>query len=92
MKVVSRTLPMVYFELGFPIWNGGKRVVGLADYKIGFHNKIKLTYKRKDGSESFPDDYYISGEKAKTFPTQVLKGGVTVHLIPLSELEILAYE
>jgi len=92
MKVISRTTPLNYFELKFPIWNGGKRVVGLNQTRIGFHNKIKITYKRKDGTESFPDDYYISGEKARSFPTQVLKGGVTVHLIPLSELEILAYE
>lgn len=80
---------MNYFELGSPIWRGGRPHVGLADFRIGAQNKVKITYRRKDGTESFPDMYYISGDKAKQYPTQVVKGGVTLHVIPLKDMEVI---
>lgn len=84
-----RTTPMSYVPIRFPIWNGGQRFVGIADFRIQTHNKIEILYVRKDGTRSFPNCYYISGVDI-TKPehkVQSVKGGVKVYLVPISELQ-----
>lgn len=91
--MITRELPRMtvctLFKINAPIWGGGKRVVGLALNRIGVHNEIEFTYRRKsDGELSFPDRYYISGEKIKAldFEHQVVKGTILV-LVPFDQLE-----
>lgn len=81
--------PMALIEIRFPIWNGGQRYVGIADFRIRAHNKIVILYTRKDGTKSFPNPYYISGADIKSpdHKFQVVKGGVKLYLVPISELE-----
>lgn len=84
-----KTTPMSYVPIKFPIWNGGQRYVGIADFRIRQHNKIEILYVRKDGTRSFPNCYYISGADIKKpeHKVKTVKGGVKVYLIPISELE-----
>lgn len=93
MKLSRLTVCQV-FPLRAPIWNGGKKVAGLNIQRIGDHNEITFSYVRKsDGERSFPDSYYISRKKIQEneYPTQFIKG-VTLLLIPFSDLEILERE
>lgn len=90
---LPRTTTCTLFSIQQPMWLGDekKRVVGLAKNRIGLHNEIEFTYVRKsDGKLSIPEHYYISGEKLaqRDFRRQVRKG-ITLLLIPLSELEVL---
>lgn len=87
---IDRLTPCTVFDLRTPIWNNGKRVVGLNKARITRHNEINLSYVRKsDGQRSFPDPYYFNGEKLEhmEFAEQTVKGGVKLVLIPFSELE-----
>lgn len=84
-----QTTGMSYVPIKFPVWNGGQRFVGIADFRIRPHNKIEILYVRKDGHRSFPNCYYISGEDIKRpdHKTKIVGGGVKVYLVPVSELE-----
>jgi len=67
-----------------PIWKTNS--IGIAHYKIIDDLEIEIDYKRKDGSKVFPNIYTISKEKALTYPTQMIKDRVTVHIIPINDL------
>lgn len=88
---LNRLTPCQLFEIRAPIWNGGKKMVGLNIGRIGPHNEIRFTYRRKsDGELSIPDAYYFDGNKLKDidYTRQNVKG-TTLVLIPFSDLEIL---
>lgn len=91
VKELPRKTVCTLFSIRAPMWmgNSGKRVVGLSLNRIGVHNEIEFTYRRKsDGELSYPDRYYISGEKIKAldFEHQNRKGTVLV-LVPFDQLE-----
>lgn len=88
---LNRMTPAQLFEIRAPIWNGGKKMVGLNERRIGAHNEIRFTYRRKsDGELSIPDVYYFNGNKLREidYTRQNVKG-TTLVLIPFSDLEIL---
>lgn len=91
--MVTRELPRktvcTLFRINSPIWGGGKRVVGLASDRVGVHNEIEFLYRRKsDGELSYPDRYYISGEKIKALDFErMVRKGVTLILVPFDQLE-----
>lgn len=98
MSQLTRQLPRlttcVLFEINSPIWNGGRKMVGLNIQRIGKHNEIHFTYRRKsDGQLSIPDTYYFDGDKLEQldFQHQAVKG-VTLVLVPFTELELLERE
>lgn len=91
MKYLPPTTVCQLFEIRAPIWNGGKRFVGLNKQRIGFHNEIRFTYRRKsDGELSFPDIYYFDGKKLQQVDYELKNvRGVTLVLVPFTDLEIL---
>lgn len=92
MKYLPRTTVCTLFEIGSPIWNGGKRVVGLAEYRITKHNEITFGYvRKKDGKKSIPDHYYFDGDLKDNYPRDVQKG-LKLVLVPFTDLEILTRE
>lgn len=74
-------------ELRGPIWNGGKPHIGVADFRIGQNDEVevKITYRRKDGNESYPGKYIMKAAKLRTYPTQVVGSGVTLFVAPLRD-------
>jgi len=74
------------FQIHVPRWK--ERVVGIADYRISRHNEIRILAKNKDGKKYYPDNYYMSGEQARTYPTQT-RSGITLRLIPINDLKVL---
>ena len=89
---ISRFTPCQVFEIRTPVWGGRK--VGLATYKIGTHNEVRVLYKDSEGRPVYPLPLYVSGEKARTYPTQPVKSNpnVVLHVIPLADLEVLERE
>jgi len=87
--LLNRTTPCQVFEIRTPVWGGRK--VGLATYKIGTHNEVRILTKDKYGQLLFPQPLYISGEKARTFPVEAVKSNraIKLHVIPVNELEVL---
>lgn len=76
-------------EIKSPMWNGGRRCVGIADYKIGTRSTdIKILYKNKDGAQIYPYTYTIDTVDARKFPTMKLKCGVNLRLIPIDALKV----
>lgn len=77
-------------EIRGPIWNGGKPQIGIADFRIKSIDKVrvKITYKRKDGTESYPDIYTMLVSKLLTYPVQIVGGGVKLYVAPLSDWDI----
>ena len=87
---LGRTTPAQVFEINTPVWGGRK--VGLATYKIGIHNEVRILYTHSGSTERvYPQPLYISGKKARTYPTQPVKSNphVILHIIPINDLEVL---
>ena len=86
---VSRLTPLNAIPpIHAPRWNGGKRVVGIADYRIKDANRIEIDYVRKsDGERVYPTPFFMRGNKIKTYPTQIVRGGVKLYQVPIDDLE-----
>jgi len=84
---LPRLQPVQYIEIKKPRWK--QRVVGIASYRVGTHNQINIIAKDKTGKLYYPNDYYMSGEDIKKYDKQTLGSGVVLHLVPISDLEIL---
>lgn len=83
--------PAQLFNIRIPVWNSGKRMVGLASYKIGNHNEIRILAKNKGGERTYPQPFYISGSKARSYDTQPVKThpDILLYMIPIADLEVL---
>lgn len=90
--VLSRTTPCNVTKINFPIWNGGKRVVGIAPHRVATHNEIQILYKRKsDDQRIYPLPFYMSGKDIKTYPLEPLVKypNVYLYLVPVDDLTLL---
>jgi hypothetical protein len=85
---VPRMRQHTLFQIKFPIWNGGSRVVGLALDRMTDHNEVEILYvRKKDGIRIYPDRYYVDGRIAKVFYNrQTLPSGVELVLVPVENL------
>jgi len=77
------------FKIRAPIWNGGKKMVGLDMARITDHNEIEFTYVRKsDGELSIPDHYYFDGKLLQQIDFELQRfGTTTVVKIPFQHLK-----
>jgi hypothetical protein len=68
-----------------PIWKS--RSVGIAEYQITEDLCIEIDYRKKDGTWLYPKRFTIEKERALTYPTQIVRGGVVLRIIPISDLK-----
>ncbi len=84
--VLSRLTVCQKFDIMQPRWKD--HVVLLKNSHIGTHNEITFRY-----APTYPDKYYLSGDKARTFPIELMetKNGnkLTMRVVPLDDLEVL---
>lgn len=73
------------FHIETPIWHNLS--VGLDHDKLEKDNWIHIDYKNKNGKLWDPRTYYITGEKADSYPMQFIKNKVTVHIVPIADLD-----
>lgn len=74
------------FKIREPIWNGGKRAVGIAEYKLRPYNSIEILYATKDGQRLYSDTYLITKGEALQYPIQMIRG-VKLRIIPIENLK-----
>lgn len=86
---LPRTTHFADIQILAPRWKD--KTVLIADWKVGRHNKISITAKRKDGTRFYPEPFYMSGEKLRTYPKQPHSSRF-VHIVPLADLEPLELE
>lgn len=89
IQQLSRTTVCTLFKIRAPIWNGGKKMVGLNMQRITKHNEIHFTYVRKsDGELSIPDAYYFDGDLLKEidFEKQAIQG-TYLAIIPFEHIK-----
>lgn len=95
ITTLSRTTPCSVIKIRFPIWNGGKRSIGIAPHRIGTHNQIEIEYKRKtDDQLIYPLPFYMKGQDIKTYPLEPLKNypNIYLYMVPMDDLTILERE
>lgn len=95
VTTLFRTTPVQEIHINTPVWFGGQRCVGIADWKVGQHNAIYIDYVRKsDGEKIYKRPFYISGKDAQKYPLKPLKShpNIKVYWIPLADMNILEYE
>jgi len=79
---------MESIKIKAPIWKK-PRSVGIASYKITGNLKIEILYKDKSGEKLYPNPFYITKEKALSYPTQYLsKHDLTLYIIPIKDLDL----
>lgn len=76
---------MAHFSIREPIWSS--RSIGIADNRISEQNTIECTYRTKDGTRLYPDVIMLTRQQLNQYPTQKIKGGVTLRIIPLKVLD-----
>lgn len=89
IKELPRMTVCTLFKIRAPIWNGGKKMVGLNMQRITKHNEIHFTYVRKsDGELSIPDVYYFDGDLLKEidFEKQAIQG-TYLAIIPFEHIK-----
>lgn len=72
-------------EIKVPIW--GKRAIGIANYKITEDLEVTISYKDVDGNLVYPGIYRMSKDKALSYPTQTIKQGIVLHIIPIRDFD-----
>lgn len=81
---LNNQIPRQNFQIYNPRWHD--RIVLLADFKIQSHNVITFPKAR-----TLVGEWYISGDKAKTFPAEPMKTKsgttMTMRVVPIDELE-----
>ena len=88
--ILSRTTTCNKIEIKSPRWK--QRVVGIASFRVGEHNQIEIIATDKENKRYYPNQYYMSGDKIRSYETQVLPSGVKLYLVPINDLEILERE
>ena len=48
---LSRTTPVQHIVIEKPRWK--QRVIGVATFRVGHHNMIEITAKKKDGTKYY---------------------------------------
>lgn len=92
---LSKSTPANVIKIRFPVWNAGKRVIGIAAHKVGTHNQIEIEYTRKsDGERIYPNPLYMAGKDIKAYPLEPLKKypNIYLYMVPVADLEILERE
>jgi hypothetical protein len=86
---LGRFMPCTLFEIKTPVWGGRK--VGLATYKVGTHNEIRILTKNAQGERLYPQPLYISGAKARQYPIEPVRSNpnIKLYIIPVNDLEVL---
>lgn len=68
-----------------PIWNGGKRYIGIADYRVlqcGNIVEFECDYKNKEGVRIYPRPFKVPKFLVLHSPTHVLKpSGTRLYLV-----------
>lgn len=77
---------MRHIEIHSPIWKD--RSVGIASYKIDQDIEVEITYKDKKGERMFPCRFFMTREKALSYPSKMVKN-VVLKIIPISDFQIL---
>jgi hypothetical protein len=85
--ILDRTTPCSQIEIKAPRWK--QRVVGVASFRVQTHNQIDITYQNKESKRLYPYPLYASGELIRACPTQNVKNGVMLYLVPIDKLEVL---
>lgn len=82
-------MKVVKVDIKQPIWDGRK--VGIADFRVKGDAMVHMTVSYKDINDNlvFPYTYVMPTKKIRTYPTQNLKSGVTLYLVPISDWMIL---
>lgn len=74
-----------------PIWNGGKRYLGLADYRVIAEPAtvtVECLYKNKEGKRIYPKLLKIAKHMVLRQNTMVLKpSGTLIYLVPIKCFE-----
>lgn len=77
---------MKHVYIKFPIWK--TRSVGVNRSFITEDLAIEILYTDSAGNRLYPHVYRMKKARALQYPTQYINKNVTLHIIPISDLEI----
>lgn len=78
---------MIKYTINKPVWK--TKSVGIAASRLisGTTMEINIDYKDASGQLVYPYKYRMACSKMKQYPTQTVKGGVKLHVIPIADFE-----
>lgn len=78
---------MLKYTIHKPVWN--TESVGIAQRRLvpGTTMEITIDYEDANGNLVYPYKYRMACSQIKKYPTQVVKGGTVLHVVPISEFE-----
>jgi len=81
-------MAMVRIEIKEPIWFGGQRQVGIAEYKLRGCDTVEVLigYRNKHGDRVYPNPLRVPSSKVMQGRRQEVKQGVIVRWIAIADM------
>ena len=72
------------FAIMTPIWNGGQRCVGLAEYRLsGPVTTFEILWRNREDKRIYPHPFTVSTKTVLKCPIQMIKG-MRLRIVPLN--------
>ena len=78
-------------QINAPIWNGGKRCVGIAEYRIRVAEPFtvfEVLYSDRHNKRIYPQPFRIRTARLMAAPTQQVRGGMILRVVLLADCEV----
>ena len=75
-------------EIATPIWKDRSVGLNIEDMESHEQVSIEIMYvSKKTGLRIYPGIYVMNVREIETYPTQMVRQGIIVHIIPIIDLE-----
>lgn len=72
-----------------PIWKTNSVGLNIKGLDLQEEVLVEIAYKTKEGKKVFPEIYTMLVDKIITYPTQIVRHNVELHIVPISDLTII---
>jgi len=70
-----------------PIWKSPRSVgLNVVDIPLGEKVEVSISYRNKDGKLLWPDNWVISADEVKRYPSKAVRSGIILNLVPIEDL------
>ena len=72
-----------------PIWKSNSVGLNVNNLPDSEDIDVKISYRDKSNNLVFPDNYRMKVVDIKKYPTQIIKGKIVLHIVPIKDFKII---
>ena len=74
-----------------PIWKNPRSVgLNVKDIPLGEKIEVSISYKNKNGRLLYPNNWIVSADMVRVYPSKSVRSGIKVHIVPIADLNQLS--